>query len=209
MSRNTGNKPAASRNGVNPLWTGIFVGLVVGVGMAAGLTWYLMKSPSPFLQKEQMTVNPPADAVKPVVPAETATSGSKSPTAASGESNGKPRFEFYKVLTDKQDATIAAPSKRADKSKAPDAKPADTKPTVAYEPHLLQAGSFPKADDAEKLKAKLALLGVEASVQSATIPDKGVWYRVRLGPYKSAEELSSARSFLKQNGVDSTPIRAQ
>ncbi len=73
----------------------------------------------------------------------------------------------------------------------------------------MQAGSFPKADDAEKLKAKLALLGVEASVQSATIPDKGVWYRVRVGPYKSAEELNRARNFLKQNGVDSTPIRAQ
>lgn len=205
MSRNTGNRPAAQRNG---LWTGILVGLVIGVSMAALLTWYLMKSPSPFLQKEQLTVNPPAEAAKPVVPAETAIPAATSPTA-SGGSNGKPRFEFYKVLTDKQDATVATPSKRADKPKSADNKPADTRPAVTYEPHLLQAGSFPKADDAEKLKAKLALLGVEASIQSATIPDKGVWYRVRLGPYKSAEELSSARSFLKQNGVDSTPIRAQ
>ncbi|MBI5626446.1 MAG: SPOR domain-containing protein [Nitrosomonadales bacterium] len=202
MSRSTGNRPAASRKGVNPLWTGIFVGLVIGVGMAAGLTWYLMKSPSPFLKKDQIAVNPPTDAAKPVVPAETVTPAPKSPVA--GESNGKPRFEFYKVLTDKQDATVAAPAKHADKS-----KPADTKPAVAYEPHLLQAGSFPKADDAEKLKAKLALLGVEASVQSAAIPDKGVWYRVRLGPYKNEGELNSARSFLKQNGVDSTPIKAQ
>lgn len=209
MSRNTGNRPTASRRGVNPLWTGIFVGLVVGVGMAAGLTWYLLKSPSPFLKKEQVTVNPPVDAAKPVVSAETAAPATKSPTAAPGESSGKPRFEFYKVLTDKQDATITAPAKHADKPKSPDNKAADTKPAVAYEPHLLQAGSFPKADDAEKLKAKLALLGVEASVQSAAIPDKGVWYRVRLGPYKSEGELSSARSFLKQNGVDSTPIKVQ
>lgn len=203
MSRNTGNRPTASRKGVNPLWTGIFVGLVVGVGMAAGLTWYLMKSPSPFLKKEQVTATPPVEVAKPAVPTETSTPAQKSPVA--GESNGKPRFEFYKVLTDKQDATVAAPpTKHADKP-----KPADTKPAVAYEPHLLQAGSFPKADDAEKLKAKLALLGVEASVQSAAIPDKGVWYRVRLGPYKSEGELNSARSFLKQNGVDTTPIKVQ
>lgn len=187
--------------------------------MAAGLTWYLMKSPSPFLQQEQITVNPPTDAPKPAVPAETAIPAPTPPAAAPGGTGGKPRFEFYKVLTDKQEATVAAPVKRADKPKPADTRPPDSRatdvraadigPAVAYEPHLLQAGSFPKVDDAEKLKARLALLGVEASVQSATIPDKGVWYRVRLGPYKSAEELSSARSFLKQNGVDSTPIRAQ
>ena len=112
------------------------------------------------------------------------------------------------MLTDKQDATVVTP-KRADKSKVPDVKPADTKPTVAYEPHLLQAGSFRKPEDAENLKAMLAMKGVEASVQPATIPDKGVWYRVRLGPYKSEGELNSARNFLKQNGVDATPMRAQ
>ena len=206
MSRNPGSRPTASRNRVDPLWTGIFIGMVVGVSLAAGLTWYLMKSPSPFVQKEKITVNPPIDAAKP---AEIATPAANSPTAVPGEPGGKPRFEFYKVLTDRQDATAAAPVKRADKPKPADNRAADTKLAVAYEPHLLQAGSFHKADDAEKLKAKLALLGVEASVQSASIPDKGVWYRVRLGPYKTEQELSSARSFLKQNGVDSTPIRAQ
>lgn len=211
MSRNTGNRPSASRNGVNPLWTGIFVGMVVGVSLAAGLTWYLMKSPSPFLQKEHVAVTPPAEATKPAAPPETtAATTSKSSTPAPGETSGKPRFEFYKVLTDKQDAAVADPAKRADKPKAADNKMTDTKhPGAAYEPHLLQAGSFQKVDDAEKLKAKLALLGVEASVQSAVIPDKGVWYRVRLGPYKSENDLNNARNFLKQNGVESTPIRAQ
>ena len=119
-------------------------------------------------------------------------------------SSAKPRFEFYKVLTDKQDRTSIAPPRPADKPRT-----ADHKPTAAYEPHLLQAGSFQSADDAEKHKARLALLGIEADIQSATIPDKGVWYRVRLGPYKTEDELSRAREFLKQNGVDSTPIRAQ
>ena len=209
MSRHTGNRPAASRNGANRLWTGILIGVLAGIGMAAGLAWYLMKPPSTFLQKEQITVNPPAGVAKPAAPVEGAKTAPKSPTAASGESGGKPRFEFYKVLTDKQDATVAAPTKRVEKTKPAETRAAESKPAVAYEPHLLQAGSFPKADDAEKLKAKLALLGVEASVQSATIPDKGVWYRVRLGPYKSEEELSRARNFLKQNGVESTPIRAQ
>jgi len=194
MSSNTGNRSAAPRKNRDQLVAGILIGMVIGVGFAAGIAWYMMKSPTPFLQKA-----PVADKL-PVA------SDSKIPAAGTGNpgASDKPRFEFYKVLTDKQDKTIAAPSKPADKSVA-----SDRKPTTAYEPHLLQAGSFQNADDAEKLKAKLALLGVEANVQSANIPDKGVWYRVRLGPYKTAEEENRARNFLKQNGVDSTLIRAQ
>jgi len=209
MSRNAGSKPNASHNGVNPLWTGILIGMIVGVGLAAGLTWYLMKSPSPFLQKGQVAITPPSEAAKPTAPVEAAKPAAKSPAAATGESGGKPRFEFYKVLTDKQDAAVAAPPKHTEKPKPAESKPSVAKPVAAYEPHLLQAGSFPKAADAENLKAKLALWGYEASIQSATIPDKGTWYRVRLGPYKSEGELNSARNFLKQNGVDATPMRAQ
>ncbi|MDO8465083.1 MAG: SPOR domain-containing protein [Gallionella sp.] len=201
MSRNTGNKPAAPRKSGSSLLTGILVGMVIGVGMAAGLAWYIMKSPSPFVQKEQAAAKPLMDVAKPAVPAE---------APASGVSEGKPRFEFYKVLTDKQDAAVVAP---ADKSRIitqplVDNK-AESKPLAAGDPHFLQAGSFSKADDAEKLKARLALLGLESSIQTATIPDKGVWYRVRLGPYKDMDELNRTRDSLKQNGVEATPTRTQ
>ena len=195
MSSNTGNRSAAPRKGGNPLMAGILVGMVIGVCLAAGLAWYLMRSPTPFLQKAPLANKLPAGSAPQNPPA-----GTSDP----GESGGKPRFEFYKVLTDKQDRTSIAPAIPADKPKA-----ADHKQAAGYEPHLLQAGSFQNADDAEKHKARLALLGVEANIQSATIPDKGVWYRVRLGPYKTEDELNRARGFLKQNGVESTPIRAQ
>jgi len=194
MSSNTGNRAATPRKNRDQLVAGILIGMVIGVGFAAGIAWYMMKSPTPFLQKAPVADKLPA-ASDPKFPA----AGTENPVVSD-----KPRFEFYKVLTDKQDKTIAAPPKPADKSVA-----SDRKPTTIYEPHLLQAGSFQNAGDAEKLKAKLALLGVEANVQSANIPDKGVWYRVRLGPYKTADEENRARNFLKQNGVDSTPIRVQ
>lgn len=177
------------------MMAGILLGMVIGVGIAAGVAWYLMKSPTPFLQKDPVAGKLNADANLQNQP-----SGTSAPAA----SGGKPRFEFYKVLTDKPDKTIAEPPKTADKPKATEHRTAGS-----YEPHLLQAGSFQSADDAEKLKAKLALLGVEANVQSATIPDKGVWYRVRLGPYKTAEELDRVHSFLQKNGVQSTSMRAQ
>ena len=197
MGSNSGNRSSASPSKGNPLLAGVLVGVVIGVCVAAALAWYLMKSPGPFLTKEpQADKNPTAATVSPAPPSTL--------TPEAGANTGKPRFEFYKVLTDKQDKTLVTSSKPADKS-----KDSSSKPVVVFEPHLLQIGSFPKAEDAEKLKAKLALLGAEASIQSATIPDKGVWYRVRLGPYKTAEEMDSARKLLKQNGVDSTPMRAQ
>ncbi|MFZ2302257.1 MAG: SPOR domain-containing protein [Gallionella sp.] len=205
MSRNTGNKPAASRKGGSPLLTGILIGMVIGVGMAAGLAWYIMKSPSPFVQKEQTAGKPPMAAAKPPTPAGSAAPEEQA-MAASGVGSGKPRFEFYKVLTDKQDAAIAEPAKPADKPQ-PVAKPQpeDSKPSSG--PYFLQAGSFANADDAEKHKAKLAMLGIEASIHTVNIPDKGVWHRVRSGPYKNADDMDSARILLKQNGVDATPTR--
>lgn len=182
---------------------GIFVGILVGVGMVAGVAWYLMKSPSPFTKKEQpAAVKPQPESAKPATPATTEKS-------ATTTADGKPRFEFYKVLTDKPNAASVEPAKSANKPKPVEkAHPADNKVAI-YAPQILQAGSFPNVNDAEKLKAKLALLGVEANIQSANIPDKGLWYRVRLGPYKSAEEMNHARNFLKQNGVESTPMHAQ
>ena len=214
MSRNTGNKPANPRKGGNPLLTGVLVGMVIGVGMAAGLAWYIMKSPSPFVQKEQVAVKTPVAAAKPSIPAGTAVSDTQPATAASGVTDGKPRFEFYKVLTDKQDTSVVAPAKQGTNIVATDKhadkhQPADKKPAVADEPQFLQAGSFSNAGDAEKLKARLALLGIEAVIQTANIPDKGVWHRVRMGPYKNADEMGRARSLLKQNGVEATPMRGQ
>jgi cell division protein FtsN len=198
-----GRDNSAPNKGGSSLWAGILVGITVGVAMAAGVAWYLMKSPSPFMNKEQPAVAKALpDPAKPADPASTDKSA-----AAVGD--GKPRFEFYKVLTDKQQATVttAKPSEKPKPTDKP--KSAENKIAKAYEPQVLQAGSFSNINDAEKLKAKLALMGVEANIQTATVPDKGVWYRVRLGPYKSAEDMNHASKFLKQNGVDSTPMHAQ
>ncbi|MDZ4218563.1 MAG: SPOR domain-containing protein [Methylobacter sp.] len=192
MSRNTGNKSAPPRKNISPLLTGILVGMVIGVTMAAGLAWLIMKSPSPFVQQETVII-PPQSGTKPQPGAPI------SDTPASGDD--KPRFEFYKVLTDKQDTGTAA--KPADKPQP------ESKPAADHAAQYLQAGSFSSADDAERLKARLALQGFEADIQTVTLPEKGVWHRVRLGPYKNAAETDKARAALKQNGIDATPIRAQ
>lgn len=182
---------------------GILMGMVVGVALAAGLAWFILKSPSPFVSKEQVVkpsmeislpaveiARPAVEVVRPKVDAEV--------TGASGVEEAKPRFEFYKVLTDKQDATAEAAPKPAEK-----AKPADSKSAPKY----LQAGSFANAADAENLKASLAMKGLETSVQTATIPGRGEVHRVRVGPFQSEQEMTSARGTLKLNGLDATPVR--
>jgi len=189
MSKDNGSRTTTQRNGANSLWIGILAGMVIGVGLAAAVAWFMKKSPSPFLNREQPALAQP-ESTLPAIPVE-------QPDLSGAD---KQRFQFYKILTDKQNTTPVAPSGSADQAK-PQA--------AAFQPQILQAGSFPNATDAENLKAKLALLGVEASIQTATIKDKGVWYRVRLGPYKSADEMNRAQGFLKQNGVSSTPMRVQ
>ena len=56
--------------------------------------------------------------------------------------------------------------------------------------YFIQAGSFQNPADADNQKARLAILGFESSVEPANLPDKGTWYRVRLGPYKKVEEIN-------------------
>lgn len=190
------------------LFAGIVLGMVLGLAAAGGVAWYILKkNPSSFEDKERH------EPVKPEVKAEPpllkpAPSPASAPVAASAASEQpKQHFEFYKVLTDKPDGATAKSVEKA----VPVSAPKSAQVAVAgKETFYVQAGSFPNADDAEKLKAKLALLGMEASVQSADIPNKGTYHRVRLGPLRGGDELNKTLTSLKQNGVaNATTIKAQ
>ena len=66
---------------------------------------------------------------------------------------------------------------------------------------MLQAGSFRKLGEADRLKAELALLGMQAKIQTVAIDGENKWHRVRLGPFTNVQALNEARSTLKSNGV--------
>lgn len=216
MAKNSSTRSAPPRKG-SSLLVGIMVGMVFGLSIAAGVAWYVLKTPNPFAGKEpREAVRLAPDVVKlgSAPAAKTAPAPASEVAAASGVGEGKPRFEFYKVLTDKQDTT-APVQKGSDKPAATESRPApaqavqSAEKAVAKETYFLQAGAFSNADDADKLKAKLAMLGMEASIQTVTIPDRGVWHRVRLGPYKGTDEMNKTLAELKQNGVNATPMKAQ
>lgn len=190
-SKKSGSTPSTS------ILPGIIIGVTVGLIIAGGLAWYMLKSPSAkslgtVTQSEQLAIEKSSPEKMDAVSA---------PAGATGTKENKPRFEFYKVLTDKAASPVPKIVPKA-----------TNKPGVSdlsKELYYLQIGSFSNAEDADKLKAKLALMGMEAAVQVATIPDKGVWHRVRLGPYMGQSEANQAREALKLNGVEGTPMRAQ
>ena len=175
---------------------GLFVGLVLGVMIAFGVVWYLKKSPIPFLDKSSHAEKPDAKA------AGEASAPMTLPGKPGDKAVEKPRFEFYKILPGGEAVQSAA---------APTPAQAPPQPVAAATPSesfYLQAGAFQKAQDADNLKAKLAMLGLDPEVQEANLADKGVMYRVRVGPYSRPDDMNKARTQLSQNGIQATVIKA-
>lgn len=187
---------------------GVFIGMVLGIAAAGGVAWYVLnKKPASFTNKEP--VKPAAQ----VMPLPASAPVVTAPVAASGVAEPKQHFEFYKELTDKSDGTAhknnPKPAPTPKPKERAEVKPQPTPPAaVSKEMYYVQAGSFQNEGDAEKLKAKLAFSGFEAHIQAVTIPDKGEWHRVRLGPYNSSEAGKTV-SALKQNGIIATQVHAQ
>jgi cell division protein FtsN len=75
-------------------------------------------------------------------------------------------------------------------------------------PYILQAGAFGASGDAEAIKAKVAMLGLSARVEGATINGKTI-YRVRMGPYATASELAEAKHKLASGGLPAMAIKAK
>jgi cell division protein FtsN len=72
--------------------------------------------------------------------------------------------------------------------------------------YLIQVGAFKAVEDAEQMRARMAILGFEARV-SETEREGSVFHRVRLGPYGSIEELNKAKARVSENGIESAVIR--
>lgn len=129
-------------------------------------------------------------------------------TAAANEPKPLPETPSAATTPAPQPATTApAPAAAtAASAAAPVATAAANTDTDAR--YILQAGAFGGSGDAEATKAKIAMLGLSARVESAQIGGKTV-YRVRMGPYGSASELAEAKQKLSNGGLPAMAIKAQ
>jgi cell division protein FtsN len=174
---------------------GIFVGVVLGLAVALGIAFYLNKAPMPFVtakptkgEKEAAGGKPPAIAGLP--------QGSSVPPPA-GE---KPKFDFYKILPGQEEPVT-------EKELRERSRLARSQQETSKDVYFIQAGSFQNPAEADNQKARLAILGFESSVEPANLPDKGTWYRVRLGPYTRVDELNKVRQALAQSGIEASLVK--
>jgi len=159
-----------------------------GLGLACGLGLALLAWMGGYL--------PRGDDGQPGLP-----SGRDEPAIleAPGESERGTRDSRYDFFTVLPEIEVVVPNREIEERARENP---DQPATAAGGSYLIQAGSFRNAEDAEALKARLALLGLTARIQTVTV-DGQTWHRIRLGPYETARDANSARRTLGENGFES------
>jgi len=222
-----GGRPRGSRRGgFGGTLVGIFIGIVIGVGLATAVAYYVMRSGNPYQTsvagnsreparaegKGGRAADAPADKPRfdfykilpgveePKVQPKAAPADKAAAERAAAPDKAVAKLEDRPVAGDKAGARAAEQAPE----KAPEPPPRAPRSTERI---WLQAGSFSAEADAENLKAKLALSGLEATLQTATLPDKSVRYRVRLGPYDNVDEVNRVKGDLARRGFDAAVIR--
>lgn len=169
------------------------IGLLLGLALALALAVYLYRA-SPFSRtSEDSLPKVPAVSEKPKPPPFGMPTGELPPAPPPVQSQPAP--------VQPPDDVVQIPH-RSDAQRA-----GREAPTAMSRPvYFLQAGSFQRAEDADNLKAQLALTGLEAAIVTANVPDRGVWHRVRIGPFADQGSLQSARALLRDHRIESTVI---
>jgi cell division protein FtsN len=187
-------RKAPARSDRGGTLVGVFIGLVLGVLLCAGVMWYINGSSLPLQLREAA---PPAAAV------------GDEPAALPGKPGDKvqvkPRFDFYETLPDRQAPQTA--TETAPDAAAVEPQPAAEQPVAVPASFILQAGAFSSEEEADNLRARLALMGLESSVQPHAVAGKDTLYRVRLGPFATMDDLKRVRAELAENGIEAAVVR--
>ncbi len=216
MSRDyKSNKPTQkNKKSSGPLLLGILIGYALGLMSAIGIWMYISESPSPFLAPEKKSARNKTvfDPIKSPLDSQIVNAEEN----VIAEVDTKNKFDFYDILPGIDEPTFEQapmPVVQAPTPIAPPISPTITprpeKPveSIQMEHYFLQAGSFRSANDAELQKARLALLGVVADIQSADLAERGTWYRVRVGPFIRMTKVEEMRASLQLNGIDTHFIK--
>ena len=214
---------------------GIIIGLVIGLAIAVVVALMITKGQTPFTDKAgkakpaDQASGQIADPNKPMYGNKEAVKKANSEFEREAAKQA-PADQLQKVVDNIQ-AQGQAPAKAPAAPAAPAPAPAATSPAApppvnsaappaqaaAPAPALpgedkfvyyLQAGAFREVGDAENTRAKLALLGFEATV-SDRATDAGVLHRVRMGPFTQVEAMNKVRAKLSENGIDVAVVRNQ
>jgi cell division protein FtsN len=195
-----------------PAWIWMSLGVLLGLALSALV---LVKDWAPMLRQKNLP-QPNAEAVAPKATDQAVADDANKPPAPPRKT-----FDFYSVLPEMEvvipDAVLSAKARADQQRQALAASRAQAQPAgsgnVEAAPvadsgghYVLLAGSFSDPHAADEAKAKLALLGIVARVQSININGK-TWNRVMVGPYANASDTESAKKTLADNGVKAIPMK--
>ena len=180
MAKKKSTQAVRAGNPPLPFWVWLTAGFALGVLVSGVFIFRDWRSE----RASGTAVRPTADAqAKPV----------EEVGIADAAAPAKPKFDFYTVLKERE---VVIPDEELRAQVA--------KPEVTIEPNTrywLQVGSFPKPEDADGMKAQLALMGVKVQIAPVTI-NGTTWHRVRTGPYADARTLEEAKRGLQTNNVE-------
>jgi len=186
-----------------PVWVWLVMGYVFG-SVSVGMIWWSL---SPTGPQGESWIGAKPRSLRPAVP-----SSEADPESAEATEIEPLHYEFYNLLKEQEvvvpDEELEAKPRKppADKATTPETEVAAAAAPVPKSGYLIQVSSFQNARDADRLKAQLALLGLHAQVNKASI--KGTaWHRVRVGPYNSAQAVQQARKQLASNGHSALVIK--
>jgi cell division protein FtsN len=208
------------------LMTGLLIGLVVfGVYLKSNGLKKLQKHlpQNPITAPLAQIISPkPAISEQPSLSPETVEKLEQPPEALPEEvqselANEAPQFEFYTMLSEKevlvpeyeitsrtQKERVATPvpveSQTTDTATSPD-MPIEESPTKSNASYMMQAGSYKNSVDAEKMRASIEAMGIEARVEKGKVGET-IYHRIKLGPYAQMTSVSTIRARLKQSGID-------
>jgi cell division protein FtsN len=191
--KNPSRTPAKRKSAAGtpaPLW--FLAGLTLGVGGAVAVHLYHVHL-GPKLMPVAAVTAPAAD--------------SKPPAADSRARD----FDFYRILPEMEVVVPAEEERALTARPAPQptapAAGSEPAPAASKERYLLQVASFQNIADADRLKAQLALLGLEASIQTVEIRGGQTWHRVRVGPFSNRNEIADVRQRLQANGIQAVLLK--
>jgi cell division protein FtsN len=178
-------KPKRKQPGRFTGWLGLACGLAVGL-LVAGVIYL----------KDHRSDAPTVTAVK----TRHKLRNAETPVDAGDADSAEPArsYDFYDRLPKFE---VVVPEK--DKDVKPDTRAV---PETRRGTYVLQAGSYKNFADADRIRAQLALQGVESKVQKVSV-DNDTWHRIRIGPISKLDELNRLRTILRKADVDVLVIR--
>jgi cell division protein FtsN len=192
VPRSTPSSRKRKRGGGVQTLMGGLIGLVLGLAIAVVVAFYMNQAATPFVEKVKRPLEvPKADEVpdpnQPLLRGRSEPSEpARSPTAPAD-----------------QPATAAPLPASSEPESSTNSTPATETDQTQF---WLQVGAFRGQEDADAMKAKLALMGIEAQIAQAEVHGM-VFYRVRVGPYAQMEVMGAARNRLAESGIEASVVR--